>query len=117
SAIQRKLGGVVIDGAIRDTTEILSLRFPAFARLALSNAGEPKGFGEINVPIVAGGVRVEPGDWVVGDDDGVMVLPRARAVEIANYAMDCLERENRIRGEIESGQTTLGKVAELLRWE
>ena len=117
SAIQRKLAGVVIDGAIRDTTEILALRFPGFARLVLANAGEPKGFGEINVPIVAGGVRVEPGDWVVGDDDGVMVLPRARAVEIANYAMDCLERENRIRKEIESGQTTLGKVAELLRWE
>ena len=117
SAMQKKLSGVVIDGAIRDTPEIRALGFPAFARLVMSHAGEPKGFGEINVPISIGGVPVKPGDWIVGDDDGVMVIPRARAAEIANYAMDCLERENRIRQEIDGGQTTLGQVTDLLRWE
>lgn len=117
SALQRRLAGVVIDGAIRDTSEILSLKFPAFARLILSNAGEPQGLGQISCPITAGGLRVEPGDWIVGDDDGVVVIPAARAVEIANYALDCMERENRIRGEIEKGATTLGKVADLLRWD
>ncbi len=117
SALQRKLCGVVIDGAIRDTSEILALKFPAFARLTLSNAGEPRGHGEVNCPVTVGGLRVEPGDWIVGDDDGVVVLPKGRAVEIANYALDCLERENRIRGEIEKGATTLGKVADLLRWD
>jgi len=117
SCIQKKVAGVVIDGAIRDTGEIRALRFPAFARLILSNAGDPKGLGEINVPITVGGLAVEPGDWIVGDDDGVMVIPKTRAVEMANYAMDCLEKENRIRQEIESGKTTLGQVTHLLRWE
>jgi len=117
SAMQKGVAGVVVDGAIRDTAEIRALAFPAFSRLVQPNAGEPRGLGEINVPIQIQGVLVEPGDWIVGDDDGVMVVPQARAVELANYAMDCLERENRIRQEITGGRTTLGKVTELLRWE
>jgi 3-hexulose-6-phosphate synthase/6-phospho-3-hexuloisomerase len=117
SAIVRKLGGVVVDGAIRDTAEIRDLKFPAFSRLICSNAGEPKGFGEIGVPITVGGVKVSPGDWIVGDDDGVLVLPQARAVEMTNYGLDRLEAENRIREEIASGKTTLGEVVHLKRWE
>ena len=68
--------GAVIDGAIRDSGDIIKLQFPAFSRLVLPNAGEPRGFGEIGVPIRIGHVRVEPGDWLLGDDDGVAVLPR-----------------------------------------
>ena len=117
SCIQKQIAGVVVDGAVRDTAEIRALKFPAFSRLVLSHAGEPKGLGEINIPIAIGGVRVAPGDWIVGDDDGVMVIPKSRAVEMANYAMDCLEKENRIREEIQSGKTTLGQVVDLLRWD
>ena len=116
SAIVKGLAGLVVWGAIRDTPEIARLRFPAFSSLVSSNAGEPKGFGEINVPITIAGQIVHPGDWVVGDDDGVMVLPRAQAVELANRAMDVLERENRLRGEIEAGKT-LSEVAYLQKWE
>ena len=116
SAVQRNLGGVVIDGALRDSPEILAMKFPAFSRLVMPNAGEPKGFGEIGVPVTVGNMRVEPGDWLLGDDDGVVVLPKAIAVEYANRSMDVLERENRIREEIKEG-STLSKVAELLRWE
>ena len=117
SSLQKGLAGVVVDGAIRDSADLRRLKFPAFSRLVQPNAGEPKGLGEINVPITIGSVPVAPGDWVVGDDDGVMIVPQARATEAANYAMDCLERENRIREEILSGETTLGKVVDLLRWE
>jgi len=116
SAVQRNLGGVVIDGALRDSPEIMAMKFPAFSRLVMPNAGEPKGFGEIGVPITVGNKRVEPGDWLLGDDDGVVVLPKAIAVEYANRSMDVLERENRIREEIKEG-STLSKVTELLRWE
>jgi len=116
SAVQRNLGGVVIDGALRDSPEIMAMKFPAFSRLVMPNAGEPKGFGEIGVPIKVGNMRVEPGDWLLGDDDGVVVLPKAIAVEYANRSMDVLERENRIREEIKEG-STLSKVTELLRWE
>jgi len=116
SALQRGLNGVVIDGAIRDSGDIAKLGFPAFSRLVMPNAGEPKGFGEIGVPIRVGGVKVESGDWVLGDDDGVVVLPRILAVEYANRAMDVLEKENRIREEIKEGRT-LAQVTDLLRWE
>lgn len=116
SAIQRGVAGIVIDGAIRDTWDIVRLKFPAFSRLIMPNAGEPKGFGEIGIPVMVGNQRVETGDWILGDDDGVVVLPRALTTEYANRAMDVLERENRIRREIEDG-STLAKVTELLRWE
>ena len=116
SALQRGVAGVVVDGAIRDTYDIAQMKFPAFTRLIMPNAGEPKGFGEIGVPITVGSHRVENGDWILGDDDGVVVLPRSMATEYANRSMDVLERENRIREEIKEG-STLSKVTELLRWE
>jgi len=116
SAIQKGLAGVVIDGAIRDTRDIKKLKFPAFSKLIMPNAGEPKGFGEIGIPINIGTVRIESGDWILGDDDGLVVLPKAIAAEYANRAMDVLEKENRLRAEIKEGGT-LAKIAELLRWE
>jgi len=116
SALQRGLAGVVVHGAVRDTPEIRRLGFPAFARHVTARAGEPKGFGEIGVPVEIEGIRVETGDWIVGDDDGVAVLPRARAVEMANRALDRLEMENRVRKEI-AGGSTLGKVVDLYKWE
>ena len=116
SAIQKRLGGVVIDGAIRDVPEIVTLKFPAYARLITPTAGEPRGFGEIGIPIRIGGVSIFTGDWLVGDEDGIVVIPQKKAVEIANRAMDVLERENRIREEIKAGGT-LSSVTELLRWE
>jgi len=117
SAIQKRLAGVVVDGAVRDTPEILKLGFPVFTRLVMSHAGEPRGFGETGVTVRVGGQQVSPGDWLVGDGDGVVVLPRAEAVELANHAADCLEKENRIRGEITAGRTTLAQVTNLLKWE
>ena len=63
-----------------------------------------------------GGVRIASGDWIVGDDDGVVSIPEKKVVEVANRAMGVLELENRLRKEIDSG-STLAKVTELLRWE
>lgn len=116
SAAKKKLAGVVIDGAIRDVPEIRDLKFPAYARLITPNAGEPKGFGEIGIPVHVGGRRIFSGDWLVGDDDGIVAIRQSKAVETANRAMDVLERENRIRQEIKEGGT-LSSVTELLKWE
>ncbi len=116
SAKQKKLAGVVVNGAIRDSGEIRKLQFPVFAKLIMPNAGEPKGFGEIGTPINISGITICDGDWILGDSDGLMVIPKRDAREMANYAMDWLERENRIREEISQGKTSLGEVTELLKW-
>lgn len=116
SCIQKGVSGVVIDGAVRDTEDIKKLKFPIFSKSLTPTAGEPKGFGEINVPVKCGGMKVNPGDWIVGDDDGIVVIPREKAVEAANRALDVLERENRIREEIKRG-STLSQVTKLRKWE
>ncbi|MCP4377159.1 MAG: bifunctional hexulose-6-phosphate synthase/ribonuclease regulator, partial [bacterium] len=117
SAKAKGISGLVVDGAVRDTADIRKLEFDVWTRHVTSHAGDPHGGGEINQPIQVGGQSVVPGDWIVADDDGVMVLPKARAVEMANRASDVLEAENRIRQEIRSGKGTLGQVINLLRWE
>ena len=117
SALQKKISGVVIYGAIRDIAEIRKLNFPVFTKMVMPNAGEPKGFGEINIPIQISGIQINPGDWIVGDDDGLMAIPLAEADGRVNYGMDCLERENRIREEILSEKSSLGKVMDVLKWE
>lgn len=116
SCLQKKLAGVVIDGAIRDTANIKEMKFPAFAKLITPVAGEPKGQGMIGVPIKIGGQRIRTGDWLVGDDDGLVVIPQEKAVEVANRAQAVVEREEREMKEIEDG-STLGQVSELIRWE
>ncbi|MGP8109279.1 MAG: 3-hexulose-6-phosphate synthase [Thermoplasmata archaeon] len=116
SAHGRKIAGVVIDGAVRDLDAILDLGFPAFSRHVSSDAGEPKGLGEIGVEVTVGGQRVRPGDWIVGDTSGVVVVPAERAAEVANRSLDVLEHENRIREEIQRG-STLSSVQKLERWE
>lgn len=108
--------GVVIDGAVRDIDDIRKMRFPIFARHFTPTAGEPKGFGEIGAPIEICGRKIEPGDWIIGDESGVVVVPKNLAMEMANRAIDVNERENRIREEIQRG-STLGQTAYLEKWD
>ena len=110
------IGGVVIDGAVRDTDDILTMDVPVFSRYVAPNAGEPKGFGEIGAEIICGGISVREGDWIIGDDSGVVVVPQEKALEIANRAIDVHEREGRLREEIQRG-STLSQVLELQKWE
>ena len=116
SAIIKKIEGVVIDGSIRDVNHIKKLDLPVFYRNINPEAGEPKGYGEIGTEIRCGGQIVRKGDWIIGDDNGVVVVPKEKAVEIANRAINVMERENRIREEIKRG-SSLGKVLELKKWE
>ena len=116
SCKQKGIAGVVVDGAVRDIPDILEMGFPAFARSTSPNAGEPKGHGEIGAEIICGGQTVRSGDWVIGDESGVVVVPQERAVEIANRAVNVYETENRLREEIRRG-STLSKQLELEKWE
>ncbi len=116
SCINRKISGVVIDGAVRDVDDIRRLNFPVFAVSVVPNAGEPKGFGEINAEIKCGEQSVRPGDYIVGDDNGVVVVPKERGNEIARRAVEVEKNESRIRDEIKRGRT-LSQVLSLEKWE
>jgi 3-hexulose-6-phosphate synthase/6-phospho-3-hexuloisomerase len=116
SAKLKGLSGVIIDGAIRDFDDIIKMDFPIFYRHISPNAGEPKGLGEIGAEVVCGNQTVKTGDWIIGDDSGVVVVPKEIAQEIANRALDVKEHENRIREEIKSGGS-LGSVVKLRKWE
>ena len=72
--------------------------------------------GMIGVPLRIGETTIRSGDWIIADDDGVIVVPGERAVAMANRAQSVYEREQREKGEIEAGRT-LGEIAELKRWE
>jgi 3-hexulose-6-phosphate synthase / 6-phospho-3-hexuloisomerase len=116
SCISQGVIAVVIDGAVRDIDDIRKLKFPLFAKNFTPTAGEPKGFGEINAPIEVCMRKVEPGDWIVGDESGVMVIPKDKAMEMANRAIDVHEREDRIREEIQRG-STLAQTVYLKKWD
>lgn len=116
SAVMRGLGGIVIDGAVRDIDDLKEIRFPVFSRYEVPDAGDPKGFGEIGCEIICGGLKVNTGDYIIGDDSGVVVIPQEEAQEIINRSLDVKEKENRIREEIKRG-STLSKVLKLKKWE
>ena len=116
SCMGKGVSGVVIDGAVRDVDDIRRLRFPLFARAIVPNAGEPKGFGEINAEISCCGQPVRPGDWIAGDENGVVVIPKERAYEVARRAREVRKNEERIREEISRGGT-LSVIQELEKWE
>jgi len=116
SCMGKRVAGVVIDGAVRDVNDIRRLNYPLFARAIVPNAGEPKGFGEINAEIVCCGQAVRPGDWIVGDMNGVVVIPKERAYEVARRAREVQKNEERIREEISRGGT-LSRIQDLEKWE
>jgi len=116
SCLSKGINGVVIDGAVRDVDDIRAMKFPLFAKAVVPNAGEPKGFGEINAEIRCCGQQVSPGDWIIGDESGVVVIPKKRAYEVARRALEVRKNEERIREEIRRG-STLSTVSELIKWE
>jgi len=116
SCVVKRIAGVVIDGAVRDVDDIRAMKFPVFAKAIVPNAGEPKGFGEINAEIKCCGQYVRPGDWIAGDESGVVVIPAERAYEVARRAVEVKKNEMRIREEISRG-STLSEVSELIKWE
>lgn len=93
----RGLAGFVIDGAIRDRADIEALRFPVFAR-AVTPAGPYKnGPGHLDRPVAIGGVCVLPGDFVLGDDDGIVVVPAGELDAVCDRAEQIVVNEDQKR--------------------
>jgi 3-hexulose-6-phosphate synthase/6-phospho-3-hexuloisomerase len=116
SSLNKGVAGVVIEGAARDIDEIENLGLPIYTSNTVPNAGDPKGFGEINTEITCGGQTVKPGDYIVGDESGVVVIPKERAYELARRAKEVNKTEKRLFDEIRRGGT-LSEILELKKWE
>jgi RraA family protein len=113
----QKLGvaGVVIDGAIRDVAEIRDLGFQIFTRGVIPNGPGKNGPGEINTPISCGGVIVRPGDLILGDDDGVVVVPQEIALEVSKKAKAKEAQEAEGRRQTAGGNLSAAWVDEVLK--
>ena len=92
-AQQRGIAGFVVDGAIRDLAETRERRFPVFARGVIPIPGVRKTAGLIDVPVVCGGVTVAPGDVVVADEEGIVVLPKGQAEAILAQAVERADKD------------------------
>ena len=107
-AAQKKgIEGLVVDGAVRDLVGIAGMKFPVFAR-ALSPSGTTKEtLSSINKPIMCGGTLVNPGDIVVGDDDGVVVIPQQEMRTAVARSKERAKKEEEVRKLIQQGKSTL----------
>jgi len=105
-AMEMGLGGLVIDGCVRDGNDIVESGFPVFCRGLSIKGTEKKALGKIEVPIVIGGVSVCPGDIIVGDRDGLVSIPKG-TVALAIAASEVrMQQEEEMRRVIRAGGTT-----------
>ena len=105
SALNRGVIGAVIDGACRDVEEIRRIGFPVICKGVVPNVGAIAGYGDVNVPIQCAGVAVSPGDVVVVDGNGVVVVPIAEVAAILEKAQRLLETEHLLQEKIKAGAT------------
>ena len=98
AAIRMQIEGAVVDGVVRDLADLRQLGYPVFALGVVPAGVNREGPGEINVPISCGGVVVNPGDLILGDEDGVVVVPRQKIEAVLQAAeAKAAGEESRIR--------------------
>jgi 4-hydroxy-4-methyl-2-oxoglutarate aldolase len=112
----RGLAGAIIDASVRDTPQIRKLQFPVFSKgIAPSTTINHYRFAGMNIPVTCAGVRVNPGDIVTADEDGVAVVPRARAEEVLKKAQTLDDTEHRMYPFIEKFKSIKEAVAQFGR--
>lgn len=99
------IAGAVVDGAIRDTDPIRELQFPVFSTAISASHPEKRGPGSANVPVVCGGVTVYPGDLIIADGDGVLVVPPEHLEAAMNAAQARIDKETEFRKKLSDGAT------------
>ncbi len=115
AAFKQGAAGIVIDGGIRDICELRSAKFPIFARFITPAVGDKEGPREINRPISCGGVPVAPGDYVLADDNGIVVVPKDILKEVLEGGERKLENDKKRMEEIQAGVIVKPATDETLR--
>lgn len=104
-AAEKGVAGLIIDGPVRDTEALRQMGCKVWSTIVSPSHPEKRGPGAVNVPLVCDGVQVMPGDIIVADDDGVLVVPVRLAAETIRRARERNETEARIRSEIKAGSS------------
>ena len=104
SVMGRGCAGVVVDGGVRDVSDLRRMGLPVWARVIHAAGTVKANPGSVNVPVLCGGVTIHPGDVMVADDDGVVVVERARAAEVLEAVGARLTREDETRSRLASGE-------------
>ncbi|MFI8090700.1 4-carboxy-4-hydroxy-2-oxoadipate aldolase/oxaloacetate decarboxylase [Streptomyces sp. NPDC086080] len=109
AALARRLGGLVIDGGVRDTAELQTVGFPVFSATVCirGTLKDPAGPGAVGRPVTLGGITVAPGDLVVGDADGVVVIPEDRAEDVLAASKARVTKETGIIAQLRAGGSSL----------
>lgn len=104
-ASEKKIAGTVIDGVCRDSDRCVELDYPVFARASTMRTGKDRVTADAyNVPVQVAGIRVAPGDWLMGDADGVVAIPADRAEEVLTIAEEIERVEDLIRAAVKDGK-------------
>ncbi len=103
----RGIAGVIIDGSCRDAEDIKALGLPVFVRGFQPSGTVKASLGKVNVPVICGGVRVRPGDMIIGDCDGVVVVPLEEEDTVFEKAEAKFKKEEKIVEELKAGKSTL----------
>jgi 4-hydroxy-4-methyl-2-oxoglutarate aldolase len=119
SASAKKLGGLAIDGCVRDSEEMIRMGFPVFCRGFCILGTTKTGLGLINHPTLFGGVMVNPGDLILGDDDGMVVVDRVECKALLERSVERTEAEKEKSVQLAAGVSSvefnkLGKIFEFL---
>jgi 4-hydroxy-4-methyl-2-oxoglutarate aldolase len=106
---------IVIDGMARDSYGIVPVGLPVFARGITPNSCVRSGPGKVGLPVVCGGVAVDPGDVILGDRDGVVVIPQGKLEAIVAALDDIRRAEEETQKKIRAGMTSLDSITQLLK--